>query len=134
MQLRASALLILCCFILTLASWVNQLSARVYINLVATKVVLADLEQRRAVQPDYAVELSDQVLTRLSEDASVRRLLGYLYLQRHQLQQAVEILGSSETDHQDVITRYLWKSTVCIWSSRRSDRNMADCNKLAHVG
>lgn len=107
MQLRTSAALILCCFTLTLASWVNQLSARVYANLVAIKVVLADLEQQ-AVQPDYTVELSDQLLTPFSKDENIRRLLGYLYLQRHQLQQAVEILGSNETDHQDVITRYLF--------------------------
>lgn len=117
-KLRTSAALILCCFILTLASWVNQLSARVYANMVAIKVVLANLEQQQAAQPDYAAELSDQLLTSISEDASIRRLLGYLYLQRHQLQQAVKILGSSGTDHHDVITRYLYGKALFAYGAQ----------------
>lgn len=108
MQPRASTVLILCCFLLAIALWVNQWSARVYANLIAIEAVFADLKHPKIAQLDYAIVLGEKALARLPKDASLRRLLGYLYLQRHQPQQAIEILGSRGADYREGIIRYLF--------------------------
>lgn len=84
-----------------------------YKNLAALQLVSVSQDKRSNVDLlDYAAVLGEKALALLPMDTSIRRLLGQIYLQSHQLRKASSVPGVNEVGCPDVITCYIQGETL----------------------